>query len=91
MLGRYGSDESREKYNELIAPKSETETEPEPETPSPTTVSELIAAYIEHASTYYKKPDGTLTREHEHVCEASKYLRRFAGGTPAEEFGPKML
>jgi hypothetical protein len=40
MLGRYGSAESREKYNELIAPKSETE----PETPSPTTVSELIVA-----------------------------------------------
>jgi len=48
-------------------------------------------AYLEFAKTYYVKPDGTLTREYEHVREAVKYLRRLAGSTFAKEFGPKLL
>ena len=64
-LGLFGSSESKAKYAELIVGD---DVLPDPST-EPTT-SELILAYLNFASDYYRKPDGTLTREYEHVLEA---------------------
>ncbi|MEO2046449.1 MAG: site-specific integrase, partial [Pirellulales bacterium] len=61
------------------------------DSPTDPTVSELIVSYLEFASTYYRKPDGTLSREFEHIVEALKYLRRLASGKTARKFGPKIL
>ena len=88
MLGKYGSPESRAKYNELITGVASA-APPEPSTDP--TVSELILAYLEYAAIYYQKPDGSLAREYEHIFEALKYLRRLAGDITAQNFGPKML
>lgn len=87
-LGLYGSQKSRDKYNDLVA------TGPHDGVNLPSTnptISELIVAYLEFASTYYLRSDGKVAREYEHIREAVKYLRRQAGEIPARDFGPKML
>jgi hypothetical protein len=89
-LGKYGTDESRAKYAELLNQPQVSESEVVTPSADPT-VSELIRAYLKFASTYYQKPDGSVAREYEHILEALKYVRRLTGATLAREFGPKML
>jgi integrase len=91
FLGRHGSPESKAKYAEVLAGAKAAATMVAYAPSTAPTVSELILAYLEFAAGYYRKPDGTQTREYEHIVEALKYLRRLAGEIIAREFGPKML
>lgn len=91
-LGTYGSTESRAKYGRLIG-----EWEGNGRTLAPTkngtipidlTVSELIAAYWQHAEGYYVK-NGRQTDELLCLKAAFRPLRQMYGDTPAREFGPR--
>lgn len=91
-LGKYGSDESIERYNRMVA---ELATAPAgltaaaaPATLEPITVSEVAAQYWRHAQAYYVK-DGRPTAEQAHVRVLLRLLRPLYGRSPAVDFGPR--
>ena len=91
-LGRYGTPESRERYDRLIA---EWLTNGRRLTPSlggagDLTVSELILAYWRHAMGYYRKNDQPTSEVGLIRC-ALRPLKRLYGRTLAREFGPLAL
>jgi hypothetical protein len=89
-LGPYGTPESLECYNRVVnewlangrrlIDRSEQ-----------ITIIEVMAAFIEHAREYYRRPDGTPTTEFDNYCQAFRPLKKLYGTTPAAEFGPKAL
>jgi integrase len=94
-LGQHDTQESRDRYDMLIAEwikRGRTPVASEASEPtSGLTVSQLIAAFWEHCQTYYRLPDGTPTSEVENFRQALRPLRRLYGGTPAGKFGPLAL
>jgi integrase len=90
-LGPWGSKTARNEYDRLIAewlvggrraPKASTDG---------LTITELLAAFWDHAEVYYRHPDGTPSSEIHCLRDALKILRRLYGHTPAGEFGPLAL
>jgi len=87
-LGVYGSEESREAYQRIIAgliasaPASVDD---------PISVKELLAAFWLHAEKHYRKPDGRQTSELGLFTIALRPLRARYGETPAIAFGPSAL
>src|SRR5258708_7456757 len=95
-LGRYDSEESREKYRRLVAewiaggdsarPCSTTSVKPA----EGLTVNELILAYARFVDGYYVK-DGRPTIEPSNIRLVLRIVRRLYGSTPATSFGPLAL
>lgn len=87
-LGKYGSPESREAYDRLIAEWLAAGRQ----TPAPapaeneTTVSEVILAYLEFASAYYRKPTGEATKEQGNLRLVLRRLRQLYGHSAASRF-----
>ncbi len=93
-LGKYGSQESHERYAQFIAtiPKPEAESgPPEPAPGAVFMVGELVLHYHAHAKLYYVHADGTPTGEHETIWAVLRPLRKMFATLPAREFGPKKL
>ncbi len=91
-LGPHGTKTSRAEYDRLISiwlasgrrmPASQRGGGP--------TVSELVLAYWDHAKTYYRKSDGTPSREIEVLKYALRRVRQLFGPTSAGEFGVSEL
>ncbi|HWE02770.1 MAG TPA: hypothetical protein VG326_10210, partial [Tepidisphaeraceae bacterium] len=91
--GPYADPSSKAEYDRLIkiwlaygrrmdAPADEKST---------LTINALITHFWEHAETYYRKPDGTVSRELEMYRLALRPLIALYGDTPVEEFGPLKL
>lgn len=89
-LGKYGSPESKERYNRIIAewlscgrklPDRYRQAK------AVTTISELIADYLDWAEVEYSK-HGKPTREYEHVVTITKATQELYGSAPVEEFTP---
>ncbi len=91
-LGEHGSPESLEKYHRLVAEHLAHGELPDPkDQDGAVTVSQVVKAFLDHAETYYRKPDGTATSEIENHRQALGPVQRLYGGTPAAEFGPRAL
>lgn len=85
-LGVYGSKESRERYDDLIAEwlaKQDIKG-------FRLAIDDLALAYLGHCDTYYRK-DGELTGEAENVRRALRHLVALFGRTRARDFGPAAL
>jgi len=54
-------------------------------------VVDVIAAYWEHVTRYYRKPNGTATSEVESNRKALRYVQRLYGEHPASDFGAMAL
>ena len=89
MLGVYGSDESREKYAELVGANQQKKTELE--VSAMPTVAEVLVAYLTQARRYYAQSDGSPGREYEQICDVAKHVRKIASSLPATDFGPRKL
>jgi integrase len=100
-LGKYGSDESQEKYGRVIAEwlAAGKARVPAP-APAPAggcpademTVNEVVLAFLtRHADSYYRHADGTPTGEAENFKDALRPLRKLYGRTLAKDFGPLAL
>jgi integrase len=93
-LGKFGSEESREKYRRLVAswlaglPKAEPARCEGPD--RDLTVVELTVAYLRFADRYYVK-DGRPTRETTNIRLALRPLRQLYGHTKARDLGPTAL
>lgn len=95
-LGKYDSEESREKYRRLVAEwLAAADHSVKPNTTPPTAVSEstvnqLILAYARFVNGYYVK-DGRPTVEPGNIRLVLRIVRRLYGSTPAHTFGPLAL
>jgi integrase len=94
-LGPYGSAESREQYDRLIAewlangrrlPRCGDKNDD----PGPT-VNEVMLGFMRHAERHYRRTDGTQTTEVKEYARAFGPLRRLYGRSPARDFGPMAL
>ncbi len=96
-LGVYGSPESKALYDALVADwlangrnrvANRVVLQAQPQAHS-TTIAQLCDAFNDHAETYYRNADGSITSEPDNVRQAVKDLRRLYGKTPADSFTPK--
>jgi len=89
-LGKYSTAESLELYNRLVnewLANGRRLIDPAEQV----TIIEVMAAFVEHAREYYRRPDGTPTTEFDNYCQAFRPLKKLYGTTPAAGFGPKAL
>jgi integrase len=87
-LGEYGSPESRERYDDLIA---EWFARNGDTSRYKLTIDDLALLFVDHAKSYYRTPDGKLTAE---VCSLQHALRPLVelfGTIRVREFGPLKL
>jgi integrase len=93
LLGPYGSKESREAYDRLIAEwlvhRGRTPTKGEEEK-EPLSVNELILAYWKFAVDYYGF-DTSNRGDSYCLRDTLRVVRTFYGSTPAQQFGPLSL
>ncbi len=92
-LGKFGSDESIERYNRLVAElvaSPVTQALRSTATTSAITITELCASYWEHAKGWYVK-DGKPTNQLPHVKQHLRILRELYGSARVDEFGPLAL
>ena len=61
------------------------------EAPADLTVNELVVAFLRWGDEYYRRPDGSPTKEPENLRLAMRQLCRLYGETPAARFGPLAL
>ncbi|HEX3724723.1 MAG TPA: site-specific integrase, partial [Pirellulales bacterium] len=88
-LGKHNSPDSRREYNRLIAEWAANNGTLA--APHDLTVVELCAAFLRHAKTYYKRPDGTRTGEVASYKTLIGRLKAFYGHTLVGDFGPLAL
>jgi integrase len=86
-LGPYDTPESKAEYHRVVA-EWQARGGRLPEPTGGLTVAEVANAYLKHAETYYKHPDGRPTSEIVNVKLAIRSLRLLFGHTLAGDFGP---
>ncbi|MGD0089103.1 MAG: site-specific integrase [Planctomycetota bacterium] len=89
-LGGYGTTESHQEYHRLLA-EWNANGQQLPVAQCTITVVELLARFLEHAKTYYVKPDGTQTAEVSSFKQVIKLLKGMYGGRKVTDFGPLAL
>ena len=87
-LGRYGSPEARERYDDLIR---EWALRNGDTTRYSLTIDELSIRFMHHAESDYRHRDGIPTGEATNLRHALRYLIREFGTTRARDFGPLKL
>lgn len=83
-LGRYGTPESREAYDRVIA-EWLANGRMVPVAPQALSVVEMCDRFWEHVKTYYPSPDGGLSKECQHFKNIIRSLVRMYGTTAAAE------
>jgi hypothetical protein len=92
-LGPHGTQASRDEYDRLIGEWLQNGRRLQQSTaaaPADLTVVELVAAFWEHAQSYYHQPGGH-TGELGSIRLALAYLKRLYGRAEAAAFGPLAL
>jgi integrase len=91
-LGKYGTAESQQEYDRLIAEWLAAGRRLPAASPGDgLTINELIVSYWTWAEKTYIDADGTPTRELENLKDALRPLRKLYGETEAARFGPLAL
>lgn len=88
-LGAFGSEESRQAYTRAIAEWQASGCYAEPT--SDLSVAELLDRFTNHAERYYRRPDGSLSKEPEDYALAVRPLLELYPDLPAVDFGPRRL
>jgi hypothetical protein len=78
LLGHYGTAQSKEKYDRLIT-QWIVGGRHIARHDDAISITEVIAAYWDHAQIYYRRPDGTQTGEMPSIRKALGPLRRLYG------------
>lgn len=90
-LGPFGSKISHTEYDRLTAEWLAYGRRLPVDENSSITVEELLAAFWQHAESYYVGRDGKPTREIDSYRQAMKPLRALYGSTSVDAFGPLSL
>jgi integrase len=99
-LGAFGSDESKSRYNRLVAKWRDNgrvalrewrHEEAAPRRLEGPSIETLVARYREHLEARRRNPDGTIKREVENIRDALGPLREVYGTTAANEFNATKL
>ncbi len=94
-LGHYGSPESYAEYEQIIINWRRAQTakqrKPSSANAASLTVADLIARFLVHAESYYRRPDGSIGSEVTSYAQACRPLARLYGRTLAKDFGPLAL
>ena len=92
-LGVYGTPQSRQKYDRVIAEwfANGRQIMPKGGSNGSLMVNDVVAAFWLHAESYYVGPDGQPTGELDNYRVALRPLLKLYGTTPAAEFGPLAL
>lgn len=85
-LGPWDADATREAYERLLA-QWLAAGRSLPVEPTEITVAEVLARYWRHAETYYRRPDGSPSRELDCLRYALRPLKDLYASTPAARFG----
>jgi integrase len=94
LLGKYGTKESRQEYARVIAEWEIAGRQLPRGTANAIadlTIAELIARYWTFVKGYYRRPDGTETKEVSGFLYALRPLNFLYGGTLTKDFGPLAL
>lgn len=92
-LGPYDSEASRREYDRLVGiwqangrrlPAVSAEH-------AETSINEIILAFMRHAKTHYRRPDGTVTNEITAYRSALRIVKCLYGRETAVTFGPRAL
>jgi len=89
-LGAYAKPETQQKYHQVIAEWCANGYRL-PVKPEELTVTELCAAYWNHAETHYVRPSGEPTSSLDRAKVVLRALRALYGHSQACEFGPNAL
>jgi integrase len=89
-LGRADKPETERRYHQVIAEWLANDRQSRV-AQGEITVKELIARYWLHAETYYRDPDGQVSRELENIRDAVRPVKEIFALTPAAKFGPRAL
>lgn len=89
-LGRYGSPESIQRYDQLVAEWLVSGRRRAAE-PADLTVVELCARFLKHAKRHYRRADGTPTSTIFNYKSVIPHLTAIYGRVPVTEFGPLSL
>jgi integrase len=90
-LGPWGSSWAKSEYDRRIAEWLASGRRGATAAITETVINEIIAAFWDHAQSYYRHPDGTPTNELRNFRDALRFLRRMYGHRPVMEFGPLAL
>ncbi len=88
-LGKYGSEESVERYNRLVAELCSSSPTLPVQPGAELTITEVISRYWKHCQGYYVLKDGQPSGWLDHIQLVLRLLRETYGRTQAGEFGPK--
>jgi integrase len=92
LLGKYDTPESRAEYLRVLGEWQATGRRAvHPEAGASLSVNELLLAFLAHAESHYRRPDGTVTAEVVNFKLAFRLVRESYGTTPAATFGPLAL
>ncbi len=90
-LGQYGTSESRRRYHQLVARWIAGDRSLTGAKTHPLTVAELGRRFVDHARTYYRRPDGEATSEVHSYGRVLELLEKLYGDLSAAEVGPRAL
>ncbi len=90
-LGPWGSPEADREYRRIVAEKIAFPESGIENQHGDMTVSELVAAFLVYAKSYYVAPDGEQTSSFGLYVLASRRLLDFYAATPITKFGPASL
>lgn len=89
-LGDWNTTKSRREYKRVVAEwMAAGGTLPKPA--NDLTIAELCAAFMRHATDYYRRPDGTQSNELNNFKLAIRRVKDIYGRTRAADFGPLAL
>ena len=88
--GDWGTPQADEVYQRIITEWLATKRTPATTKAEPVTVRVLVAAFLDHAETFYVK-NGRLTRSYTNFLRVSRLLVELYGGVPVNQFGPLSL
>jgi integrase len=89
-FGKWGTPEAYQRHARFVAELAASGGHVLPP-PDVITIMELCAVYIEHATAYYRNPDGTPTSSLDEIRQAFKPLKLVYGDIAAKDFGPIAL
>ncbi len=90
-LGRFERPETRQRYHDLLQTWEARGRQPLNVGPDEITVVELLSRFMKHAASYYRGPDGKLSRVVSSLRAALRPLTKFYETTPVKDFGPLKL